>query len=68
MVAAIRRGDRVVTSGGLMGTISKVVNDTEVMLEVAEGVKVRVLRGSITDIVSKSEPVKDSGESENGKD
>jgi preprotein translocase subunit YajC len=52
----VRRGDRVVTGGGIIGTVSKVVNDAEVQVEIAEGVRVRVLRATITDILAKTEP------------
>jgi preprotein translocase subunit YajC len=53
----LRRGDRVLTSGGIIGTVNKVVDDKEVVVEIAEGVRVRVLRTTIQDIVSKTEPV-----------
>jgi len=56
MVSALRRGDRVVTAGGLVGTVSKVVSDTELQVEIAEGVKVRVVRGTISEVLSKTEP------------
>ena len=61
MVAALRRGDRVVTAGGLVGTVSKVVSDTELQVEIAEGVKVRVVRGTISEVLSKTEPGPDKG-------
>lgn len=57
MLGQLRRGDRVVTSGGILGTVNKVVDDKEVVVEIAEGVRVRVLRGSIQEIISKTEPV-----------
>jgi preprotein translocase subunit YajC len=57
MLGQLRRGDRVVTSGGILGTVNKVVDEKEVIVEIAEGVRVRVLRTTIQDIVSKSEPV-----------
>src|SRR3546814_10259460 len=41
LVSNLRRGDRVVTAGGLIGTVSKVVSDTELQVEIAEGVRVR---------------------------
>ena len=56
MVSQLKRGDRVVTSGGIVGTVTKVVSDTEVQVEIAENVRVRVVRSSITDIVAKTEP------------
>ena len=58
MLAALRRGDRIVTSGGIIGTIAKVVSDTELQVEIAEGVKVRVLRGTVAEVLAKTEPAK----------
>lgn len=56
MVAALRRGDQVVTQGGVIGKVSKVKDDNEVEVEIAEGVKVRVVRGTITQVINKTEP------------
>lgn len=56
MLGNLRRGDRIVTNGGLIGTITRVPNETELIVEVADGVKVRVLRGMIAESLSKSEP------------
>ena len=56
LVGGLRRGDRVVTAGGMIGTVSKVVSDTELQIEVADGVRVRVVRSTIQDVLSKSEP------------
>lgn len=61
MIAALRRGDRVVTGGGIIGKVSKVLNDTEVQVEIAEGVKVRVQRSTISAVLQKTEaPADDS--------
>ena len=60
MVANLRRGDTVVTSGGLIGKVAK-VDDNEVQVELSEGVRVRVVRSTIADIRAKGEPVKDGG-------
>ncbi len=57
MLGQLRRGDRVVTAGGIIGTVNKLLNDTEVSVEIAEGVRVRVLRTTITEVLSKTEPV-----------
>lgn len=57
MLGQLRRGDKVVTSGGIIGTVSKVDSETEVVLEIAEGVRVRVVRGTIQEIITKTEPV-----------
>ena len=58
MVANVRRGDRVVTGGGIIGQITKVVSDNEVMMEIADGVRVRIVKQTITDVLAKGEPVK----------
>ncbi len=61
MIANIRRGDTVVTSGGLIGKVAKVTDDGEMQLDLAENVRVRVVRGMIAEVRSKSEPVKENG-------
>ena len=61
MVNNLRRGDTVVTAGGVIGKIAKVVDDGEVQVELAEGLKVRVVRSMITEVRSKTEPVKENG-------
>lgn len=58
LVSNLRRGDVVVTAGGLIGKIDRIVDDSEVLLEVGEGVKVRVLRSLVTEVRGKTEPVK----------
>jgi len=58
MVEALRRGDQVVTAGGLIGKVAK-VHDTEVEVEVSSGVKVRVVKSTIGQVVSKTEPASD---------
>lgn len=58
MIEAVRRGDNVVTQGGLIGKVSKVVSDEEIMIEIAEGVRVRVVKNTLADVRSKSEPIK----------
>jgi len=55
MLESLRRGDRVVTSGGIIGTITKVQSDSELVLEISDGVKVRAMRGMISDVLSKTE-------------
>ena len=59
MIAALRRGDEVVTQGGLIGKITKVKDDTEVEVEIAKDVKIRVLRPTIAQVRSKTEPAND---------
>jgi preprotein translocase subunit YajC len=60
MVANLRRGDTVVTGGGLIGKVVKVVDEGEVQVELSEGVKVRVVRGMISEVRAKGEPVKEN--------
>ena len=57
MVAAVRRGDEVVTQGGIIGKVVKVKDNNEVEVELAEGVKVRVVQSTLAQVVSKTEPV-----------
>ena len=56
MLDTLRRGDRVVTGGGIIGTVNRVVSNEEVEVDIAQGVRVRVLRGTITNIVAKPDP------------
>jgi preprotein translocase subunit YajC len=59
MIKNVRRGDTVVTSGGIIGKVTKVTEDgADIEVEIADGVKVKVARGMISDVRSKSEPVK----------
>ena len=59
MVAALRRGDQVITQGGVMGKVTKVKDDSnEVEVQIAEGVNVRVIRSTIATVVNKTEPAK----------
>lgn len=56
MVTALRRGDQVVTQGGVIGKVSKIKDDNEVEVEVADGVRVRIVRGTIAQVINKTEP------------
>jgi preprotein translocase subunit YajC len=56
MVAAVKRGDVVVTGGGIVGKVVKVLENDEVMVEIAEDVRIRVVRGTIAEVRSKTEP------------
>ncbi len=56
MLDALRRGDRVVTGGGIIGTVSRVENPEEVTVDIADGVRVRVLRSTITSVLAKPDP------------
>jgi preprotein translocase subunit YajC len=59
MVKNVRKGDTVITSGGLIGRVTKVVDDDQVEIEVADGVRVRQMRSMVSDVRAKGEPVKD---------
>jgi len=59
MVKNVRKGDTVITSGGLIGRVIKVVDDDQVEIEVADGVRVRQMRSMVSDVRAKGEPVKD---------
>ena len=56
MVAALKRGDRVLTAGGIIGTVVKVEDDNTLMVEIAKDVRVRVARGTISEVLSKPQP------------
>lgn len=56
LVEGLRRGDRVVTAGGLIGTVTKVISDGEIQVELTDGVRVRVVRHTIQDVLAKPEP------------
>jgi preprotein translocase subunit YajC len=60
MLAAVKRGDTVVTSGGIVGKVTKVAEGEDLEVEVAQGVKVKVVRSMIADVRTKSEPANDA--------
>ena len=59
LVKAVRRGDTVITNGGLLGKVTKVVDDEQIEIEIADGVRIRQVRSMVTDVRAKGEPVKD---------
>ena len=56
MVAALKKGDQVVTQGGIIGKVAS-VRDEELEVEIATGVRVRVVRGTVSQVLNKTEPV-----------
>ncbi len=58
MIKNVRRGDTVVTAGGIIAKVSKVVDDAEIEAEIADGVRVRILKAMVQDVRAKGEPVK----------
>jgi preprotein translocase subunit YajC len=63
MIKALRRGDTVVTNGGLVGKVTKVVDDDQIEVEISDGVRVRQMRAMVTDVRAKGEPVKEESAS-----
>ncbi len=61
LIKNIRRGDTIVTTGGLIGRVTKVIDDAnELEIEIAPNVRVRVARAMVSDVRSKGEPVKEA--------
>lgn len=58
MLSKVAKGDTVVTQGGLIGKVVRVVDDSELLVEVGENIKVRVLKSGLADVRSKGEPAK----------
>ena len=59
LVKNVRRGDTVVTNGGLVGKVTKVVDDDQIEVEIADGVRVRQMRSMISGVRTKGEPAKE---------
>ena len=64
MLAGVKRGDRVVTGGGIIGLVTKVIGDNELQVELAEGVRVRIIKQTITDIITRGESVRGGKEAD----
>jgi preprotein translocase subunit YajC len=60
MVKGLRRGDIVVTNGGLVGKVTKVPDDEQIEVEISDGVRVRQMRSMVSEVRSKGEPVKEA--------
>src|SRR5204862_3756334 len=59
MIGKVARGDTIVTSGGLVGRVSKVVDERELLVEVGDNMKVRIVRSAVAEVRAKGEPIKD---------
>jgi preprotein translocase subunit YajC len=57
MITNVRRGDTIVTSGGIVGKVTKVTDEPEIEVEIAPNVRVRILRAMISDVRTKGQPV-----------
>ncbi len=64
MLGGVKRGDRVVTGGGIIGLVTKVIGENELQVELAEGVRVRIIKATITDILTRGESVRGAKESD----
>lgn len=60
LISNVRRGDTIVTGGGIVGKVTNATDDTEVTVEIAEGVKIKLMRKSIADVRTKGEPAGDA--------
>jgi preprotein translocase subunit YajC len=63
MVKNVRKGDTVINSGGIIGRVTKVIDDEQIEIEVADGTRVRQMRQMIAEVRAKGEPVKDDAAS-----
>ena len=59
MVKNVRRGDTVITSGGLVAKVTKVVDDDKIEIELGDGVRAMQMRQMVSEVRAKGEPVKD---------
>lgn len=59
-IDAIRRGDTVVTQGGIIGKVTRVKDDGELEVEIADNTRVRVIKGTIAEVRVKGEPTKET--------
>ena len=57
LIKGLRRGDRVLTQSGIFATVAKVISDTELQVEIAEGVRVRLLKSSVSEVLAKTQPL-----------
>ena len=64
MLYMVKRGDRVLTGGGIIGTVTRIKENDELVIEVADGVKVNVLRSTLSDVLNRSDPSSSSGGSQ----
>jgi preprotein translocase subunit YajC len=57
MITNVRRGDTIVTAGGIVGKVTKVTDEPEIEVEIAPNVRVRILRAMVSDVRTKGQPV-----------
>ncbi len=61
MIGAIRRGDSVLTGGGIIGKVTKVLDDDRIQVEISDGVKVQVAKGTVAEVIRRTEPASSGG-------
>jgi len=61
MLGLVKRGDRVLTGGGIIGTVTRIKDNDELVIEIADGVKISVMRGTLSDVLNRTEPAGSSG-------
>ncbi len=64
MLQSVRRGDQVITGGGIIGNVTKVDRDDNLHVEIAPGVKVKITRGSLTEVITRPTPIGDDEDDE----
>ena len=67
MIKALQRGDRIVTSGGIHGKITRIEGDDQIMVEIAEGVQIKMERGNVQGLEAKTQPLAAHGDAKNDK-
>ena len=60
MLSKISRGDTIVTTGGIVGKVTKAVDGEDLEVEIAQGTRVKIVRGMVTDVRSRANPVNDN--------
>lgn len=68
LLGALRRGDRIITNGGIIGLITKVLDANELIVEIAQGVRVRVARSMVSTVMAKTEPGRDDDDDDDDDD
>ncbi len=68
LLESLRRGDRIITNGGIIGLITKVLDANELIVEIAEGVRVRVARSMVSTVIAKTEPSRDDDDDDDDDD
>ncbi|MBX7145886.1 MAG: preprotein translocase subunit YajC [Alphaproteobacteria bacterium] len=68
LIQNLRKGDKILTSGGIIAQVSKIISDTELQIEIAEGVKIRIARGAVSEVLNQSEKDKNDAQNETVKE